>query len=76
MSTPADAASDVRFLYCAFALCDMLGAPAWRSINVDAAIAYLMRCRVSVCFAAWTREKVGRGGTHAERDKAKGKRRG
>ncbi|KAE8221233.1 hypothetical protein CF319_g5374 [Tilletia indica] len=41
--SPGQAERDARFVYCAFALCDMLD--AWSSINTDAAVHFLLQCR-------------------------------
>lgn len=37
---------DARFVFCAFAICYMLD--DWSSINVDAAVGFLLRTQVSV----------------------------
>ncbi|KAL1677207.1 terpenoid cyclases/protein prenyltransferase alpha-alpha toroid [Schizophyllum commune] len=42
-TTPARADADLRTTYCAFAICSMLR--DWSAIDVDAAVAYIARCR-------------------------------
>ncbi len=42
---PNGGESDLRMLYCAFAISDFLD--DWSGIDVDAAIAYTQRCYVS-----------------------------
>lgn len=44
-STPAEPGADARFVFCAFAICSLLGREAWGSINVPSALAFLARCR-------------------------------
>ncbi len=44
MSFPNGGDSDLRQIYCAFAISDMLG--DWSGVDVERAISYVQRCRV------------------------------
>ena len=45
---PGSKERDVRFVYCAFVLCSLFG--SFASIDLDKAVDYLLRCRVSIAF--------------------------
>lgn len=50
-TTPGCGDSDLRMVYCAFAISSMLG--DWRGVDVSRALEFIRRCRVCYTFSLW-----------------------
>lgn len=50
-TTPGCGDSDLRMVYCAFAISSMLG--DWRGVDVSRALEFIRRCRVRYTLSFW-----------------------